>query len=148
MSIFIILSFSFVDPPKIRATNRNITAVTGATKAVHVSVGGSITAVRGMSIIINCPASGIPAPKIRWMRKDHYFIIDPRIGLTIDNALHIDALESGDAGVYTCEAENKAGKDSASTKLIVAGKHHISITAYYLHCIEFATPYPGPSDVN
>ncbi len=90
-------------------------------KIVHASIGGSLTVLRGVKLIISCPVKGTPEPKIKWRRVDAFFNIDPRVSLTPDGDLQIQNVESADAGTYVCMAENKAGRDEKSLKLAVAG---------------------------
>lgn len=65
---------------------------------------------------ITCQASGIPTPKITWLRK----------GVPVksydNSSLVLSISDRDDAGQVTCIAENLAGNATQSTKIDVIGK--------------------------
>ena len=76
------------------------------------------------TVIINCPASGIPTPGIAWLRNDQ--IIDPlrvhNMYLIADGRqLRINNAQITDQATYRCLVTNKAGKDYADFDLEVQG---------------------------
>ncbi|XP_036354448.1 hemicentin-1-like isoform X2 [Octopus sinensis] len=75
------------------------------------------TATVNTSIIIHCPASGIPEPTIKWLRNNQPFVPDyyPNI-LIQDNGKNfiIEPVKLTDKAIYTCIASNIAGKARAN----------------------------------
>jgi len=65
---------------------------------------------------ITCQASGIPTPKITWLRK----------GVPVksydNSSLVLSISDRDDAGQVTCIAENLAGNATQGTKIDVIGK--------------------------
>ena len=110
-----------LDPPTIARQPENRTEIKSANHVIQTTVGGSITVLRGVQLIINCPAKGIPEPKISWKRLNAYHDIDPRVGLTVDHSLKINDITSEDAGTYICIAKNTAGVDRSAINVHVAG---------------------------
>uniref|UniRef100_A0A673M2K9 Roundabout, axon guidance receptor, homolog 1 (Drosophila) n=1 Tax=Sinocyclocheilus rhinocerous TaxID=307959 RepID=A0A673M2K9_9TELE len=66
------------------------------------------------SVEFRCEAQGDPVPTIRWRKEDGDL---PKIWE--DHTLKLKRLTSGDAGTYTCQAENMMGKTEASATLTV-----------------------------
>lgn len=60
-----------------------------------------------------CKYSGIPKPKIKWMKDDEEIIPvenDTHISLLQDNSILSIHLNAGDEGTYRCVAKNPAGE--------------------------------------
>ncbi|XP_059369917.1 roundabout homolog 1-like isoform X3 [Carassius carassius] len=70
------------------------------------------------SVEFRCEAQGDPVPTIRW-RKDDGDLPKGRHEIWEDHTLKLKRLTSGDAGTYTCQAENMMGKTEASATLTV-----------------------------
>ncbi|XP_039268950.2 hemicentin-1-like [Styela clava] len=77
--------------------------------------------VREKSYIrIQCAASGIPAPKIRWLKDGEPYV--PRRltpGIDQDRFLTFQSVEEDDGATYSCVAENPAGRDLVDVNIIV-----------------------------
>ena len=82
----------------------------------------TITAIQGISVVLNCEPEGDPTPTVIW-RKD---------GVTIDTdsfkyeligtgTLMVHEVSVRDTGDYVCEAESVAGHISKEFDLIVHG---------------------------
>jgi len=109
-----------VDPPRIASRKENRTEIKSENNFIQTTVGGSITVLRGVQLVISCPAKGTPEPDIVWKRNNAYHAIDPRVGLTVDKSLQIKEITPQDAGTYTCIAKNKAGVDESTINVYVA----------------------------
>uniref|UniRef100_A0A8C1LD81 Roundabout, axon guidance receptor, homolog 1 (Drosophila) n=1 Tax=Cyprinus carpio TaxID=7962 RepID=A0A8C1LD81_CYPCA len=70
------------------------------------------------SVEFRCEAQGDPVPTIRW-RKEDGDLPKGRHEIWEDHTLKLKRLTSGDAGTYTCQAENMMGKTEASATLTV-----------------------------
>uniref|UniRef100_A0A8C2PUM2 Roundabout, axon guidance receptor, homolog 1 (Drosophila) n=1 Tax=Cyprinus carpio TaxID=7962 RepID=A0A8C2PUM2_CYPCA len=70
------------------------------------------------SVEFRCEAQGDPVPTIRW-RKEDGDLPKGRHEIWEDHTLKLKRLTSGDAGSYTCQAENMMGKTEASATLTV-----------------------------
>uniref|UniRef100_A0A915KEW4 Ig-like domain-containing protein n=1 Tax=Romanomermis culicivorax TaxID=13658 RepID=A0A915KEW4_ROMCU len=76
------------------------------------NVVGNPLAKLNQSVTLECPASGYPVPIIKWYR-DRKLIhrTDDRYVLSSNNqTIKLMNVQSADAGIYSCLAENKAGK--------------------------------------
>lgn len=67
-----------------------------------------------------CKATGNPAPRIEWRKKDSNDILPTRQLGSKGVVLKIDTLAVKDLGIYLCVAENSVGKDNASIELVLA----------------------------
>ena len=63
---------------------------------------------------VNCHAKGFPKPEVKWTK-------DGKL-LDTTNKLTITDMSYGDAGQYTCSANNSEGKNEAAFQVIVTGK--------------------------
>ncbi|XP_057206568.1 roundabout homolog 1 isoform X2 [Triplophysa rosa] len=70
------------------------------------------------SVEFKCEAQGDPVPTIRW-RKEDGELPKGRHEIWEDHTLKLKRLTSGDAGTYTCQAENMMGKTEASATLTI-----------------------------
>ncbi|KAL1430243.1 hypothetical protein MTO96_015187 [Rhipicephalus appendiculatus] len=76
------------------------------------------TAVSGRSVYVDCQASGVPQPHIRWKSATEpdspasqfrTIISNSHIHILVNGTLSIRSVEPGDAGLYLCEASNGVG---------------------------------------
>lgn len=77
------------------------------------------------TVILNCPASGIPTPSIVWTKSGD--VLDPVLHpnmqiLAGGKQLRISSAAISDSGAYSCVARNKAGEDSLEHQLAVFSK--------------------------
>ncbi|KAH9500753.1 Hemicentin-1, partial [Bulinus truncatus] len=76
--------------------------------------------ILGHTISINCPVSGIPFPNITWVKDGKEVTKSSKVQILSNGLLlRINDAEEGDAGIYSCVAENVAGKDRANMELAV-----------------------------
>ncbi|XP_043115013.1 roundabout homolog 1 isoform X1 [Puntigrus tetrazona] len=80
------------------------------------------------SVEFRCEAQGDPVPTIRW-RKEDGDLPKGRHEIWEDHTLKLKRLTSGDAGTYTCQAENMMGKTEASATLTV---HVVSVPPVFV----------------
>ena len=64
---------------------------------------------------MDCFVKGFPKPEVNWTRDGKLF--------NTTNKLTIKQVTYGDAGQYTCSAENSEGKNEAAFQVIVTGKY-------------------------
>ena len=62
----------------------------------------------GLSVVLECPATGNPQPKVEWFR-DNAIISNSARTEVGDDKLTIRHWEIFDDGVYTCKATNQFG---------------------------------------
>jgi hemicentin len=87
-----------------------------------MTIGDNVTALTNTPISIDCPASGIPKPKITWRRngeelssKDGYVVYD-------NGTLQIKMASLKDKGKYTCFVKNGNGEANESSTVDVVSK--------------------------
>ncbi|XP_076984267.1 hemicentin-2 [Tamandua tetradactyla] len=80
----------------------------------------NVSGMVGQSLTLECDASGFPTPEIMWL-KDGQTIPELGSRRLLDGArtLHFPTLREGDSGLYTCWAENQAGKAQRDFALLV-----------------------------
>ncbi|GAB1607434.1 hemicentin-1-like [Argonauta hians] len=71
--------------------------------------------IKGHSVTINCPVTGVPLPEIKWLKDHEDFVpdsLDSRILiLSKGMQLRITNASESDTAYYSCIAENPAGSD-------------------------------------
>ncbi|KAK3592726.1 hypothetical protein CHS0354_007728 [Potamilus streckersoni] len=67
--------------------------------------------IQNQTLLLECPVSGIPPPKIRWLIKGEPLQLTSRMRLFDSNKqLEIESVQVLDTAIYTCIAENEAGE--------------------------------------
>lgn len=84
--------------------------------SVELSAGSDVTVLTQTRVNITCEVSGIPKPKITWLKDDKLLESEEDISLIL--AIR----DVKDAGQVTCHAENLAGNATISSKIDVIGK--------------------------
>ena len=63
------------------------------------------------TVILECPADGVPPPEIKWMRQGVPLVVDKHMKLTPDGQqLEISRVREDDSARFTCIATNEAGQ--------------------------------------
>ena len=82
----------------------------------------NIRRTTGHHISLSCAATGVPVPKLSWLRNGTKLTADGRIRITWFEGgtdLKIVNITTGDTGMYQCFAENEVGIIQVSASLIV-----------------------------
>ena len=103
------------DPPRIFHSERKLTLLK-INELLEATIGDQVTMLAGGNVIITCRTSGLPTPTIKW-KKDGKDISVNKDRLEIRNAT------DDDSGDITCEATNRAGIFSYTSKLRVIGEY-------------------------
>ena len=70
---------------------------------------------------IVCSLQGKPMPVIRWFKEGKKITIDGMKYQAQGDELYIQSATEADGGIYGCVGENMAGRNTASSNLIVGG---------------------------
>ncbi|XP_072739134.1 hemicentin-2-like [Ciconia boyciana] len=82
-----------------------------------------VTATINGTVHFKCEATGHPVPTVTWLWNNVPVVVSPRHQLLEGGTvLQVAAVEAGDAGSYTCVAENPAGSAEKHFALAVQGK--------------------------
>ena len=85
-------------------------------KSIIVDIGSKITSLDKNNITLTCPISGMPVPKVTWLKDGE---IIQRGGRT----LLLSTIGSPEGGEYTCRASNTLGSvTEASSDIDVIGR--------------------------
>ena len=78
-----------------------------------------------------CSLSGFPTPEILWTKDG--------VNLGNNNTLTINRVSYGDAGQYTCSANNSEGKIESAFHITVTGKYWLTFVSlsFYSHFLIF-----------
>ena len=100
------------------------------------SVISSPEVVVNKTIILHCPASGVPIPTITWFKDDEQLENDTRTFLLDDGwRIQISEAKTSDIARYSCRAVNKAGNAEKYFDLQVLGK--VSAEEFILVMLNF-----------
>ncbi|KAK7478536.1 hypothetical protein BaRGS_00030208 [Batillaria attramentaria] len=88
-----------------------------------------VTGPIGGRLTIVCNPEGAPLPQITWLRNGGALVTGggSRLSQLANGNLIISDLQQGDAGQYTCQAENEFGQASSSTVLNIASGASITL---------------------
>ncbi|TRZ22552.1 hypothetical protein HGM15179_004536 [Zosterops borbonicus] len=71
----------------------------------------NVSALLGQSLELRCRGSAVPPPRLSWLRDGRPLLEKPGLSISGDGSvLKIEGAQVQDAGRYTCEATNVAGK--------------------------------------
>ena len=87
------------------------------------------------TVVINCPAGGIPLPEIVWQKNGENLdpVLHPNIQvMSGGRQLRITSAAISDSGRYRCIATNKAGNDNLDFQLSVHSESDICEIQRYL----------------
>ncbi|CAD7667905.1 unnamed protein product [Nyctereutes procyonoides] len=80
----------------------------------------NVSIVANESVTLECQSQAVPLPVLSWRKDGHPLELRPGIHLSADKALlEVSRAEVGDAGHYTCEALNQAGRSEKHYNLNV-----------------------------
>ncbi|NWH57128.1 PALLD protein, partial [Geococcyx californianus] len=86
---------------------------------------GDLTVQEGKLCRMDCKVSGLPTPDLSWQLNGRPVRPDSSHKMLVrENGVHsliIEPVTARDAGIYTCIASNRAGENTFSLELIVAG---------------------------
>ncbi|XP_075544678.1 cell adhesion molecule Dscam1-like [Dermacentor variabilis] len=93
-----------------------------------------VVAVTGHSVVVDCQADGEPPPHIRWKTASgrdggpyRALVSSSRVHVLVNGSLSVRSLETGDAGLYLCEASNGVGAElSKVVRLTVRSSPRLS----------------------
>lgn len=77
-----------------------------------------VTVRFGDVVVLQCQATGEPAPTVEWMRAGQPLEASGRLRTLLDGSLWLEQAEARDAGTYECVAHNILG--SAITRAVLA----------------------------
>ncbi|XP_049752935.1 hemicentin-2 isoform X2 [Elephas maximus indicus] len=81
------------------------------------------TTVRsGEDVVLQCQATGEPAPTVEWLRAGQPLRASQRLRTLLDGSLWLEHVEARDAGMYECVAHNLLGSATAQAFLAVRGE--------------------------
>jgi len=92
-------------------------------KLKFLEVPDNATLQLGSSEQIACRADGKTQPRVRWYR-DGQTVLPEHVSQTRDGSLYFSVVESGDAGLYVCVANNDQGTINATVRVKVVGLSH------------------------
>uniref|UniRef100_A0A0N5A493 non-specific serine/threonine protein kinase n=1 Tax=Parastrongyloides trichosuri TaxID=131310 RepID=A0A0N5A493_PARTI len=89
-----------------------------------IEIPENVTVAENETAVFKCKVEGDPAPTFKWFKGKRELINGPRIKIMTDGkeglvTLVIGKCRSQDDGQYTLNVENKHGKDSSPSKLLV-----------------------------
>ncbi len=86
----------------------------------------------GGNISFECSASGVPPPSVTWKKGKTQLTIGGRL-TTSTSGLMITNITTGDAGDYTCVANNSAGTKELTSSLLSV---HGMLTPYEIESLD------------
>lgn len=87
-----------------------------AARIIYPPAPRSIMVTKGQRLVLECVASGIPMPQVRWAKDGRDLRFHNNTRYLLSNLL-IDAVAEGDSGTYVCQADNGIGSSSTATVL-------------------------------
>jgi len=90
-------------------------------KPVITNRPNDITVMQNANVILQCQATGDPAPVIMWRKREGQIPAE-RSRLLSDHSLRIENVQVSDDGIYVCQMENPFGSEEAEARLSVHSK--------------------------
>ncbi|XP_054478592.1 brother of CDO isoform X5 [Anoplopoma fimbria] len=87
-----------------------------AARIIYPPASRSIMVTKGQRLVLECVASGIPTPQVRWAKDGQDLRSHNNTRFLLSNLL-IDAVGEADSGTYICRADNGMGSASSATVL-------------------------------
>ncbi|XP_074549332.1 brother of CDO [Halichoeres trimaculatus] len=85
-----------------------------AARIIYPPAPRSIMVTKGQRLVLECVASGIPTPQVRWAKDGQDLRSHNNTRFLLSNLL-IDAVGERDSGTYNCRADNGIGSSSPAT---------------------------------
>ncbi|XP_060035494.1 ADAMTS-like protein 3 isoform X2 [Erinaceus europaeus] len=104
----------FAEAPVILSIERNISRP--ELSHLSVVVGGMVEAAERTTVMIQCPAKGVPVPTITWRRQGAS--LGDAISL-LNGSLLVQSLSPQLQGTYVCMASNVLGEATAASALVL-----------------------------
>lgn len=113
-----------MEKPIILKSVRKRFTVPTFTGVNHMTVGENMIANLNQDIMIHCPVSGLPAPKVYWkFNNQPVKTLRSNIELLPNSSIAIRNILWKNQGVYECSASNLAGLDTVVSKIMVVGMY-------------------------
>ena len=94
---------------------------------LNVTIGGEAALLQGSRLTIKCPFTGVPEPKIKWIKDRKMLSSNKRMEMDCAGVLNIFKVQLEDSGDYACIAESFLGMDMAFSSITVFGKNSTAI---------------------
>lgn len=94
---------------------------------LNVTIGGEASLLQGSRLTIKCPFTGVPEPKIKWIKDRKMLSSNERMEMDCAGVLNIFKVQLEDSGDYACIAESFLGMDMAFSSITVFGKNSTAI---------------------
>uniref|UniRef100_A0A803W8Y0 Hemicentin 1 n=1 Tax=Ficedula albicollis TaxID=59894 RepID=A0A803W8Y0_FICAL len=89
----------------------------------------NVSALLGQALELRCRSSAVPPPRLAWLRDGRPLLQKPGLSLSADGSLLKVRAQVQDAGRYTCEATNVAGKTEKNYNVNIWGKiYELTVT--------------------
>ncbi|XP_072563615.1 hemicentin-1 [Paramormyrops kingsleyae] len=93
----------------------------------HMEPVEQVTVVQGSLVTLSCEARGMPPPSLSWLKDGQPLSLHRNLLLDgQETRLHLTAVASHDAGLYSCVASNAAGSSTKTFNLTVLEPPKIS----------------------
>ena len=115
------LLFIATEPPRIFHSDQKLTLLK-RDERLEAKIGDQVTVLAGGNVLITCRTYGIPTPTVKWKK-------DGKDMSVSGDRLEIRNATTTDSGDFTCEAVNRAGRFSYTSKFQVIGEYQ---NKYYL----------------
>ncbi|KAM8972283.1 ADAMTS-like protein 3 [Pelodytes ibericus] len=107
----------FAEAPVIQSSRRNITKLD--VSRVYAIVGDTVVTRTEVNVTLACPVTGLPRPKLTWLKKD--FPMTNNSFIYANGSLLLTNLSAENQGTYICVATNNLGKTVASSVVHLSG---------------------------
>lgn len=97
---------------------------------LNVTIGGEAALLQGSRLTIKCPFTGVPEPKIKWIKDRKMLSSNERMEMDCAGVLNILKVQLEDSGDYACVAESFLGMDMAFSSITVFGKNSTAIMVW------------------
>ncbi|XP_068741513.1 hemicentin-1-like isoform X2 [Montipora capricornis] len=86
---------------------------------LNVTIGNEVAILQGSALTIKCPFTGVPEPKIKWIKDRKMLASNERMEMDCAGILNIFKMELEDSGDYACIAQSFLGMDMAFSAVTV-----------------------------